>query len=243
MHFHLPKPLHGWREFAGEVGIIVLGVLIALSCEQLAERWTWNERVKDAREAIRRDLQWNFRFADERAAAQPCLMEQLDGLKNAVLRAKGQLPPLPLIVESNSTTVYRSPWRPWRDSVWRSAASDGVLAHFPRAERASYDAVYTQIGMLKSLDDQSLEHSAQLMSLANPLPLDPSVQVHFVEVIESERQDAQLMGTLGAGVMQQATALHAQASMEDRRSFRDQVSGTLKYCRAKGLTIAKTKGR
>jgi hypothetical protein len=20
MHFHLPKPLHGWREFAGEVG-------------------------------------------------------------------------------------------------------------------------------------------------------------------------------------------------------------------------------
>jgi hypothetical protein len=29
MHFHLPKPLHGWREFAGEVGIIVVGVLIA----------------------------------------------------------------------------------------------------------------------------------------------------------------------------------------------------------------------
>lgn len=25
MHFHLPKPLHGWREFAGEVGIIVVG--------------------------------------------------------------------------------------------------------------------------------------------------------------------------------------------------------------------------
>ena len=22
MHFRLPKPLHGWREFAGEVGII-----------------------------------------------------------------------------------------------------------------------------------------------------------------------------------------------------------------------------
>lgn len=22
MHLHLPKPLHGWREFAGEIGII-----------------------------------------------------------------------------------------------------------------------------------------------------------------------------------------------------------------------------
>ena len=36
MHFHLPKPLHGWREFLGEVGIIVIGVLIALGAEQNA---------------------------------------------------------------------------------------------------------------------------------------------------------------------------------------------------------------
>jgi hypothetical protein len=25
MHVHLPKPLHGWRDFVGEVGIIVVG--------------------------------------------------------------------------------------------------------------------------------------------------------------------------------------------------------------------------
>jgi hypothetical protein len=31
MHVHLPKPLHGWRELPGEVGIIVLGVLRLLS--------------------------------------------------------------------------------------------------------------------------------------------------------------------------------------------------------------------
>ena len=34
MHFHLPKPLHGWRVFVGEVGIIVIGVLIALGTQQ-----------------------------------------------------------------------------------------------------------------------------------------------------------------------------------------------------------------
>ena len=38
MHFHLPKPLHGWREFSGEVGIIVVGVLIALAAEQVVEQ-------------------------------------------------------------------------------------------------------------------------------------------------------------------------------------------------------------
>jgi hypothetical protein len=37
MHIHLPKPLHGWREFVGEVGIIVIGVLLALGAEQAIE--------------------------------------------------------------------------------------------------------------------------------------------------------------------------------------------------------------
>ena len=35
MHFHLPKPLPGWREFLHEVPIIVLGGLIALGFEQV----------------------------------------------------------------------------------------------------------------------------------------------------------------------------------------------------------------
>jgi hypothetical protein len=37
MHIHLPKPSHGWREFLGEVGVIVIGVLIALGAEQAVE--------------------------------------------------------------------------------------------------------------------------------------------------------------------------------------------------------------
>ena len=37
-HFQLPKPLHGWRALFGEVGVIVLGVLIALGAQQFARR-------------------------------------------------------------------------------------------------------------------------------------------------------------------------------------------------------------
>lgn len=37
MHFQLPKPIQGWRQFVGEVGIIVVGVLIALGAEQIVE--------------------------------------------------------------------------------------------------------------------------------------------------------------------------------------------------------------
>jgi hypothetical protein len=56
MHFHLPKPLHGWREFAGEVGIIVVGVLIALGAEQIVETLQWREKVRHAEQAMRLEL-------------------------------------------------------------------------------------------------------------------------------------------------------------------------------------------
>ena len=56
MHFHLPKPLHGWREFAGEVGIIVLGVLIALGAEQLIEHFSWMHKRSQVEATMREEL-------------------------------------------------------------------------------------------------------------------------------------------------------------------------------------------
>ena len=56
MHFHLPKPLHGWREFAGEVGIIVLGVMIALGAGQLVEAAHQKQEGVQADDAIRNEL-------------------------------------------------------------------------------------------------------------------------------------------------------------------------------------------
>lgn len=56
MHFHLPKPLHGWRELAGEVGIIVVGVLIALMFEAVVDGITWQRKVAAARTELRYEL-------------------------------------------------------------------------------------------------------------------------------------------------------------------------------------------
>jgi len=52
MHFHLPKPLHGWREFVGEVAIIVLGVLIALGAEQVVEWLHWRHQQHETLERL-----------------------------------------------------------------------------------------------------------------------------------------------------------------------------------------------
>lgn len=52
MHIHLPKPLHGWRALVGEIGIIVVGVSIALSAEQFAEFLHNRAQVRHGEEAL-----------------------------------------------------------------------------------------------------------------------------------------------------------------------------------------------
>ncbi len=73
MHFHLPKPLHGWREFLGEVGIIVIGVLIALSAEQTIEWLHWRHEARLAREALAFDFRRIIGEAAQTDAFAPCL--------------------------------------------------------------------------------------------------------------------------------------------------------------------------
>jgi hypothetical protein len=51
MEIHKPKPWHGWREFAKEVGTIVLGVLIAIGFEQAVEAL---HHAAQAREMVRK---------------------------------------------------------------------------------------------------------------------------------------------------------------------------------------------
>ena len=80
MHLHLPKPLHGWRAFVGEVGIIVIGVLIALGAEQLIERRHWHESAREASYAIQQELAVEQLDAMERLVVQPCLSGQLGAL-------------------------------------------------------------------------------------------------------------------------------------------------------------------
>src|SRR6185437_402953 len=85
MHFHLPKPLHGWRAFAGEVGIIVLGVLIALGAEQVVESVHQRAEIRDAEGAMVAELRDdNLPQAYTRAAVYNCYAGQLDAIDAAV---------------------------------------------------------------------------------------------------------------------------------------------------------------
>jgi hypothetical protein len=86
MHLHLPKPLHGWREFAGEVGIIVIGVLIALSAEQVLQNWHWRGEVRETDSRMTKDMRYDLAVAYERSAIDSCLRPRLSELRDELLK-------------------------------------------------------------------------------------------------------------------------------------------------------------
>jgi hypothetical protein len=92
MHFHLPKPLHGWREFAGEVGIIVIGVLIALAFGQIAQSLHDRASAEQAREAIRAEVRENLWWLEFRGGNERCIDTMLNELDDVLAQARNGQP-------------------------------------------------------------------------------------------------------------------------------------------------------
>lgn len=74
----------GWRRVAGEVAIIVLGVLIAQGLQQTVQGWEWRDKVRAAEEAMLREIFWDDGpQMYQRVSIQPCINAQLDAIRTA----------------------------------------------------------------------------------------------------------------------------------------------------------------
>ena len=60
MRLRLFKPLDGWRAFWGEVGIVVLGILIALGAQQVVEDIRVDGDVQTFRETVDQEIAYNL---------------------------------------------------------------------------------------------------------------------------------------------------------------------------------------
>lgn len=123
MQFHLPKPLRGWREFVGEVGIIVVGVLIALGAEQLVDNWHWRNTVKAQKAAFDEDVSGMWESMSARMVVQGCLDKRLNELKVVFQRYDRGLP-LGIIAPIGRPAR----WNATQDAL-RMASADGSLSH------------------------------------------------------------------------------------------------------------------
>ena len=151
MHIHLPKPLHGWRAFVGEVGIIVLGVLIALGAESLVETWRWHNKVEVVRASLMGELgndraRWENDVAFARCARAD--FQRLAAWQQA--GGNGAAPPARNIRPNGLFWMH--------SANWNLATGSQTLDHFPIDEQLSFAALYDGV-VHRELD---LEHASGL---------------------------------------------------------------------------------
>ena len=141
MQIKLPKPLHGWREFAGEVGIIVLGVLIALAAQQVVETMQTHQRIRETRAALDAELSRNLAAFEWRVRQRRCLRSRVDELdrwetgmaagKHIALRR--EITP-PRYFALNKT-------------VWQASQNDA--GQMPVETKLNYANIYAALGSLE----------------------------------------------------------------------------------------------
>ena len=78
------RPAGGWRAFAGEVGVIVLGVVIALAAQEAVEALNERREAAETRETLTGEIRESLAVLELRRAAQPCIDHRLRELRAIV---------------------------------------------------------------------------------------------------------------------------------------------------------------
>src|SRR4051794_1360951 len=181
MHVHLPKPLHGWRALAGEVGIIVIGVLIALGAEQLVESAHWRSEVGDFREAVDHELGRNLGILTAVVRQRPCVDRRLAELERFLADSNG----------GRQDRLLRPIGRPFMQSqyfsVWEDKGAD-VTQHLPLDARLKYSELYDEF---RNNDVVRLSERDVWRSFAQfnqPEPLDHADRMRLRELVTRAEQ-------------------------------------------------------
>ena len=146
MSLKMPKPLHGWRAFAGEVGIVLLGVILALAFGGAAQAWQWRREVGTARDAIHREMAFDLAVAADRLRIAKCVELHLADAEQRI----------EAVAESGKTPAgnvnMESPGRILLVGDYDAQVAAQNLVHFPARELSALGLFYDQVRFMREWD-------------------------------------------------------------------------------------------
>lgn len=168
-------PPQGWAALRWEVGVVFVGIVLALLAQQIVDAVYWREQAAQAKRNIEAELLEHERDGYERRAVTPCLKNQLVLLSTRLEANRGNWRAVRMIVypsgiatvaDKVAPTAYRGPTRLWIDEAYKTAQSTGALNHLPTQLVADYAGIYRR--SRRSIEIQDIEEEAanQLSALA-----------------------------------------------------------------------------
>ncbi len=181
MDIHRPKAVRNWREFLGEVGIIVLGVLIALAGEQTVEALHHRSEVSELSEALNVELSHNLAVFKESAELDACIDQRLGEIdrwsKSVAERRPLRLPP----------DFSNPPEQIFLSSIWRSAGTEvGLL---PLDQRITYARVYDNFSNVDHIREDRRDRWKDLAAFEGAQSLSPQELMQIAHDIRDIRKD------------------------------------------------------
>ena len=237
MHLHLPKPLHGWREFAGEVGIIVVGVLIALGAEQVVEAVRWQHEAAQAQDSLRDEIGDHYFTASEIVMAQPCIDQQLATLERLLLKP-GAYVPAPSYHTALGDFPYRAPTRVWADNAWKSVSSDGTVQHLNGDLRLMLSSYYAQLAIMSEANRATDLSWFRLRILSDPIQPDSTTRANLLQQVEEARGRFSYMKLVGNQILGSIDIMRMKPP-SDLLASELSESSTLQFCRQHHLSIGR----
>ena len=201
MHVHLPKPLHGWRELLGEIGVIVIGVLIALGAEQTVEWLQWKSELAETREALNLELTHAMGSFQYRITLQGCINHRLDELSRwlATSQPGDKLPLARAIGQPLGYAILTG--------TWETAKGGQAAWRMPLRERLLYAHLYTALGRFDEVYTADNNIWRQLAEFDGAEPLDHADRMQLRGLISQGRTFAKLVPTFPGFIMPDVVAL------------------------------------
>ena len=202
----VPTPIHGWRVLAGEIGVIVVGVLIALGAQQLVEHREWSQKAAATEEAIKTELGAAAGFSYERRIIQPCLQGKIRELADKLVTSDGAWSASPMKVASGQyrnvmPPAYRAPSRTFLRDAWTTAMADGTVNHMPAARVQLYSALYNQVEDMARLQEQEQSAGASLTPLSYDARLDGRTRGEMIARLAEVDRINSLMALIGGQII------------------------------------------
>ena len=232
------RRLRSLGDFAREIAIIVVGVLIALAASEYAEERNWAQRVEDAERQLGLEASQNFLYAAEAFATEPCVQTQLATLRKRVLASGDRLVPAPVHEDAFMSFVLRVPVRPYGNAIWDALGADGTAAHFDDQRSARYAENGAQLANLRRMTAEAELVVGRLRVLGSDVPLDAATRVRLLEAIDEQAYRTRLQSVMALQVM---AALRDLGHAGDQAAVAHDLagaSGTLQFCQAQGLPLA-----
>ena len=177
MHVHLPKPLHGWRALVGEVGIIVVGVLIALGAEQGVEALHWRGEVNHFRAAVEHELGRNLGLYREVIGQRPCVTRRLFELERFLADSRSGHE------DRFAHPIGRPNYYSQYLSVWDNKGAE-VAEHLPADTRVRYGELYDEFRNNEVVRSSERDVWRSLGQFDEPGPLDLDHRMRLRELLD-----------------------------------------------------------